>query len=265
MNDRSKGLSIVLFGVLCVSPDALLVRYLSTHGSDPWTIIFWKLLLSIPISASFAVYEAGGVRKLIETISSGKRFYVLVVPVQCVIDIGFTLSFAYTSAAVALLLINLNPLWGAIIGKIVLKDVLPIRTYIALALALGCMMVIFIPEMVSGEQDNKINSLRGNLISLFTGFLLAVYLSIVRKAGKYHVSLVGGTPLGAALSTIVAAIVTKGQVNPSLFWDIEMWKFWLTVIAQGFSIGIIFITMVSSIFDNLEVLVIRVCCCSHFK
>ena len=247
MNDRTKGLSIVLFGVLCVSPDALLVRFLSTHGSNPWTIIFWKLLLSIPFSASYAIYEAGGIKKLLNTMKTGRRFYYAVVPVQSVIDIGFTLSFVYTSAAVALLLINLNPLWGAIIGKLVLKDVLPVQTYIALTLALGCMMIIFVPEMVLGEESNATTTMKGNIISLFTGFLLAVYLSIVRKAGHHNISLVAGTPLGAAFSTIVSVIITKGQVLPSLFWGTEMWKFWLAVIAQGFGIGIIFITMVSKL------------------
>jgi drug/metabolite transporter (DMT)-like permease len=204
-------------------------------------------LLSIPFSLSFAIYEAGGFNKLLQSISTGRRYYCVVVPVQAVIDIGFTLSFVYTSAAVALLLINLNPLWGAIIGKIVLNDVLPIRTYVALVLALECMMIIFVPEVVSGEQNETTSSLKGNMFSLFTGFMLAVYLSIVRKAGQDGISLVGGTPLGAAISTIVSAIVTRGQVLPSLFWDIEMWKFWLAVIAQGFGIGIIFITMVSII------------------
>jgi drug/metabolite transporter (DMT)-like permease len=243
MNDRTKGLGIALFGVFCVSPDALLVRFLSTHGSDPWTIIFWKLLLSIPLSATFAIYEAGGVKKLINIISSGRGFYCAVVPVQSVIDIGYTLSFVYTSAAVALLLINLNPLWGAIIGKIVLKDALPLRTYIAMILALGCMLIIFIPEFISGEERST-TSLTGNVISLFTGFLMALYLSIVRKAGQYDISLVGGTPLGAFSSTIISAIITRGQVLPSLFWDTDMWKFWLSVVAQGISIGIVFVAMV---------------------
>jgi drug/metabolite transporter (DMT)-like permease len=243
MNDRTKGLGIALFGVFCVSPDALLVRFLSTHGSDPWTIIFWKLLLSIPLSATFAIYEAGGVKKLINIISSGRGFYCAVVPVQSVIDIGYTLSFVYTSAAVALLLINLNPLWGAIIGKIVLKDALPLRTYIAMILALGCMLIIFIPELISGEERST-TSLTGNVISLFTGFLMALYLSIVRKAGQYDISLVGGTPLGAFSSTIISAIITRGQVLPSLFWDTDMWKFWLSVVAQGISIGIVFVAMV---------------------
>ncbi|KAL3781369.1 hypothetical protein HJC23_013453 [Cyclotella cryptica] len=254
MNDRTKGLSIILFGVLCVSPDAVLVRFLTTHGSNPWTIIFWKLFLSIPLSAGYAIYEAGGLKKLVNSIARARWYYVAVVPVQGVIDIGFTLSFVYTSAANALLLINLNPLWCAIVGRLFLNDVLPKRTIFALVLALGCMMIIFIPEMVldeDDEQDGEETSWRGNIISLSTGFLLAMYLSIIRKAGREDKSLIAGTALGASLSTVISAGVARGQVLPGQFWEVELWKFWLAVIAQGLGIGIIFITMVSVVFKSV--------------
>jgi drug/metabolite transporter (DMT)-like permease len=244
-HERAKGLAIALFGVLSISPDALLVRFLSTHGADPWVIVFWKLLFSIPLTACWALVEAGGVKKLMNTITSGSRFYCMVVPVQSMIDIGFTLSFVYTSAAVALLLINLNPLWGAILGTFVLNDVMPIRTYIALALALVCIMIMFVPEMVIEVESNATSSLSGNVISLFTGFLCAVYLSIVRKAGQRDISVVGGTPFGAAISVILSAIKTRGRIFPGLFWDTDIWKFWLALLAQGFSIGIILVTEVS--------------------
>jgi drug/metabolite transporter (DMT)-like permease len=168
-----------------------------------------------------------------------------VIPVQCLIDIGFTLSFVYSSAAIALLLINLNPLWGAIIGRIFLKGVLPMRTYVALVLALGCMIIIFLPKMLFEEQDDETITPKGNIFSLFTGLLLATYLSIVRNAARHHISLVGGTPLGAFFSMMVSVIVTKGKVLPGLFWEVEMWKFGLAVIAQGFGMGMIFITEVS--------------------
>lgn len=260
MNDRNKGLAIALLGIICVSPDAVLVRYLSTHGSSPWTVIFWKLLISIPFSLSYALYEAGGVAPFLRAAWTDRRWYAAAVPVQSVIDMGYTLSFVYTSAAVALLLINLNPLWAAVIGKFVLRDELPMRTYVALAAALGCMLIIFIPEMMtlegeehygdesSQEDDATVTttgtSLRGNVISVFTGLMFAIYLCIVRKAGQSDVSLVGGTPSGAAVSTLISLIVTKGRVHPDLFWEEEMWKFWLAVIGQGAGIGIVFVAMV---------------------
>eukprot|EP00956_Cyclotella_meneghiniana_P009038 scaffold12408_cov22-Cyclotella_meneghiniana.AAC.1 len=86
-------------------------------------------------------------------------------------------------------------------------------------------------------------SFRGILISIFTGLMLAIYLCIVRKAGQYDVSLVGGTPLGAAISTMISLIILRGQVSPNLFWEEEMWKFWLAVVGQGAGIGIAFVAL----------------------
>ena len=61
MKDHQKGVLIVLVGVLCISPDAVLVRFLSEEGrTDPWIIAFWKLVFSLPITATYALYENGG-------------------------------------------------------------------------------------------------------------------------------------------------------------------------------------------------------------
>jgi hypothetical protein len=115
-NRSSKGPVIALFGAVCISPDALLIRFLTTHGVDPWTIVFWRLSFSIPFSATYAIYDAGGVKQLIRIISSGGGFYYFAaIPIQAMVDICFTLSFVYHSAAVAILLFSLN---SSIIGKI---------------------------------------------------------------------------------------------------------------------------------------------------
>ena len=257
MKPRSKGLLIILVGVICVSPDAVLVRYL-TEGSTPvWTIIFWKLLLSIPISAGFALWEAGGLHKLYQSVKVGRFYYAVAAPVQAVTDICFTFAFVYTSAANALLLINLNPLWCAVIGRVFLGDMLPRRTNIALVLALCCVIIIFVPEVVErkkqakedgadGEDDPYADTaVKGNIISLVTGLLLAVYIAIVRLGGKSdkEINLVGAAALGASLSSIIAVSVERGDVFPSSFWTGKTAHFWLAVAGQGIGIGTVFVAI----------------------
>ena len=129
MNDRTKGLLIILAGVVAVSPDAVLVRFLSEGGTPPWTIIFWKMVMGFPLTTAYAIYEAGGVRPLYHNIVLGKYYYAAAVPVQSAVNICFSLAFTFTNAAQALLLINLNPLWCAVIGRLFLGDMLPRRTY----------------------------------------------------------------------------------------------------------------------------------------
>ena len=84
MNDRQKGILIVLFGVLCISPDAVLVRFLSEdEKTDPWVISFWKLLFSVPIAATYALYENNGsLSTMWQQVVDGNWYYFSSVVVQ---------------------------------------------------------------------------------------------------------------------------------------------------------------------------------------
>ena len=84
MKDRAKGILVVLFGVLCISPDAVLVRFLSQEErTDPWTISFWKLIFSFPITAMYALYENhGSLITLWDHAIRGKWYYMVSIPVQ---------------------------------------------------------------------------------------------------------------------------------------------------------------------------------------
>ena len=278
MNDRTKGLLIILTGVLIISPDAVLVRFLSEGGAEPWTIIFWKMLISIPISASFAVWEAGGFHNLWKSVYEGRYYYALAIPIQSTVDVLFTFAFIFTTAANALLLINLNPLWCAIAGKFILGEILPPRTYLALALALCCILIIFVPEVIERNRDNMNEedeviedgdgdeiaatattteytlgdpSMKGNIISLFTGLGLALYITIVRHGGtkskSKNINLVGAATLSGICTSIIALIVQgPSNVLPSTFWILTgrpHWQYWLAQIGEGMMIGVIFIVM----------------------
>jgi drug/metabolite transporter (DMT)-like permease len=260
----------------------LLLYHLSLLLLDR-TIIFWKMLLSVPFSAGYALYEAGGFRQLYESVLVGRYYYAAAIPVQATIDVGFTLSFVYTTAANALLLIGLNPLWSAVAGKFVLGDPLPLRTYVALILALGCILIILVPDVVErnrgggggaggGDDDPDVVSNNsstaanatqaqeegsethgpsptGNVIALFTGFLLAAYITIARKGqlSSKSVNLVGAAALGAAASSLVALSVRRAQVLPELFWTEQpLYQFWLAVLGQGAGIGIVFVAMTTA-------------------
>eukprot|EP00751_Fragilariopsis_kerguelensis_P016213 CAMPEP_0170845184 /NCGR_PEP_ID=MMETSP0734-20130129/7431_1 /TAXON_ID=186038 /ORGANISM="Fragilariopsis kerguelensis, Strain L26-C5" /LENGTH=425 /DNA_ID=CAMNT_0011213953 /DNA_START=190 /DNA_END=1467 /DNA_ORIENTATION=- len=284
MNDRTKGLLIILFGVLVISPDAVVVRFLSEGGAMPWTIIFWKLIFSIPISASFAIWEAGGWKQLWKSCVEGRKYYVLAILFQCCVDALFTFSYVFTTAANALLLVSLNPLWCALAGKFIIGDILPTRTYIALLLALGCILLIFVPEVIErrsmndsnndNDNDNDVSSidvieqqlgdpsLKGNIMALFTGLGLASYITVVRYGGTKstkNINLIGAALLSSILLAIISLIIQGRDVLPGSFWntmktdtDTEsssdqqpqlLWQFWVTSIAEGIMLGVIFVTM----------------------
>ena len=266
MKDRTKGLLIILTGVLIISPDAVLTRFMNEGGADPWTTVFWKMLFAAPVSTSFAIYEAGGLKPMWKSIVDARVYYAVVMPLQAALDTCFVLSFFYTTAANALLLINMNPLWCAIAGRLLLGDVLPYRTYVALVLALGCVLIIFVPEIFDRNNDNQDefdgngdtegralagpseigeSSTLGNVIALLTGLGLATYITIVRHASMREKpkNLIGSTAGGIFIAMMTSLIVRKGDVLPASYWTGGMWQFWLASVGQGISVGILFVTI----------------------
>lgn len=115
------------------------------------------------------------------------------------------------------------------------------------------MMIIFLPDVIVRQSDDGSEAdeptWRGNIIALFTGTLLAVYISIVRKGSKSsskNINLTGAAALGAALSATISIIVRMGDVLPTAYWrgeDRELWQYWCGAVAQGGGLGIFRVTM----------------------
>ena len=70
------------------------------------------------------------------------------------------------------------------------------------------------------------------MVALFTGFLVAIYISIVRKGGKSSndIQLTGVASLGGALTMIISLIVRMGDgLLPTAYWSgegRELWPYW---------------------------------------
>ena len=124
---------------------------------------------------------------------------------------------------------------------------------VELILALCCMMIIFLPDIIGRQSDDGSETddttwWRGNIIALLTGTLLAVYISIVRKGGKSSkdIRLTGAAALGGALSAFISIIVRMGDVLPTAYWrgeGRELWQYWCGAVAQGGGVGIFRVTM----------------------
>ena len=260
--DRTKGLLIALFGVICITPDAVLVRYLSTGGVEAWTIVFWKMFLSLPLTLSYALYDMGGWKALKQNVSDprGLALYGAAILPQAGVNIGFTFSFVYTTTAHALLLININPLWCALLGWFCLHEALPTHTIVALVLAMGCMLLTFVPEIVAQEEENNDNNdddnndidndelqstTKGNMMSLATGLVIAIYITLIRKGGMEGRNMIIVSPIAAMVASILAFSIQSAQVLPThiINWAPErnVWTFWMTVCAEGIIVGVVFI------------------------
>jgi drug/metabolite transporter (DMT)-like permease len=116
------------------------------------------------------------------------------------------------------MLISVNPLWAAVMGRVLLKEKMEWPTVVALAAALGAIALVFVPSLVNdgngGENDG---SVRGDVIALVCGTCVAAFLIVNRRATFLHpqalMSMAGltGSFLAAVLCLVPALALQLGS------------------------------------------------------
>jgi drug/metabolite transporter (DMT)-like permease len=85
--------------------------------------------------------------------------------------------------------ISVNPLWAAVMGRVLLKERMEWPTLVALFVALGAIALVFVPSLIEvgtageGESDG---SVRGDIISLLCGTCVAAFLTANRRASSRY-------------------------------------------------------------------------------
>ena len=224
LSEPQRGVMIALIGVLCVSPDSLLLRAMAVVGGSLSAIVFWKLLIAAFLIGGWVVCSAAlehrsaarGAAALWAGVRTGPRHMAAGVALQAGIDIGFSTSMLETTAARAILLVSLNPIWAAVIGRVALAEALPRRTVAAIAVAVGAMLLAFVPSLAGADgqggggehgdgsdSGERAPSARGDATALATGVLIAAFLTLVRSAGGACPD--APMPLASAVGALVGA------------------------------------------------------------
>ena len=129
MSERPRGVIIALAGVLAVSPDAMLLRWMRSLGAASPDVAVAKYLGIIIIMLVLGLYRGTG-----NALASPAHFF-LSAACQLCYQLSFTFCLLLTDAATALLLISLSPLWAALLDVVTMGEPLPRRTVIALGLS----------------------------------------------------------------------------------------------------------------------------------
>ena len=248
LSDRARGVSIAAAGVLCVTPDAVLLRWAQTQGANTASILFWKFFFVFWFTCAWVFYvekksapPEGVVKSLYERIKTGPKHFWAAVGLQISLDVLFSLAFLIIAAARVMIWYSLNVLWSAILGCALLGDVLPRRTIVTCIFALGCIAMVFGPELAT--KKGREGSPWGDLAAIYVGVAVAVYLIIVRHAARERprVPITFATTVGAlaafvlvSLSTLVTGDCIVPKVSsPGLFY--------LCMALDGFAIAGIFV------------------------
>jgi drug/metabolite transporter (DMT)-like permease len=191
---HAKGLAIGFFGVLTLSPDALLIRLISVDG---WTLVFWRgLLMSLTLLLGIALTNRGA---FIRTVRGIGRVGVLASCLQAAGSICFVMSILNTQVANTLIILGALPMFVAVFSSVFLKERASRRTWLAIPVtALGIAITV--------HDGIGLGRWTGDLLALCTAFCGSGHLILLRfaKARNMTPSAALGGFLGASAAFIVA-------------------------------------------------------------
>lgn len=246
--DRQKGLLLALVGILFASPDALLVRLMNMEnsGTGPfWTCVAFRSLFiaMLQFLVEYVIQCGNGLRGLYRGLLEGPWHIAFSSMLQAAINVVFPIAFLETTAAKALLLMSLNPLWSAILSRLFIGDILPMPTIAAMLFAFVSICIVLVPPLIidgmEGDDvelpglidglehsDGDHGTLLGDAISLLTGFSLAAFVTFNRYTNLHRPK--ANTGLAAVFGGILGFIITLpvtlnvdqafwGQLTPG-FW-----------------------------------------------
>jgi len=190
VSSYARGFALVMGATLVWSTGGLIVRAVTV---DSWTLVFWRsissaafLLLFIWLSQRRAPWhafrEAGW-----PAIAVGACF--------CIGSVSFIMALGLTTVANALMIQSLSPIIAALLARVLLKEAIDARTWIAIAIALAGVGIMF-GRAPSGDD------LTGTLFAFANAFAYSGAIVIVRS--QRDVSMVSGGCFSAVLAACVA-------------------------------------------------------------
>jgi len=187
----------MIVAAVCWSTGGILVRQLSI--TNTWEIVYWRslfmaafvpgvLLVMHGRRMPLAVRSVGWPGVLSGLFLSGTFFF-------------FIASLTHTTVANTFVLMSVSPFLAALSGRLVLKEPVPARTWIAMTVAFAGIVIMFADAIDSGR-------LLGNLLAFGVSICFAAQLTMLRK---FHAT-VDMLPqvMIAGLWTLVPAFLLAG-------------------------------------------------------
>lgn len=206
LQDRQRGYSLTVLGVLWLSPDALLLRMI---GADALDLLGWRTGLSALVLLAFMFWRDGWqVWEKMKRQGWRLAFLALLYGLN---SYAFVAAIEHSSVADALVIIASTPLIAAVMSYLILKEIVSLRTAIAIMIgAVGVGITAY--GGLSGSTPF------GMAMAALCALMLAASFTLLRAWRE--VDPVASIMLGSA----GAAVFSFGFADPmviegaSLFW-----------------------------------------------
>ena len=205
------GLLITVVGVLVLSAEGVLIRSIEV---DSWTLLFLRGVFAAPgLFLFFLVVERRGWRHQLRSMGLAGLLAAVLFAID---NVGFIYSITHTSVANTLLLISLSPLFAGLFTRMVLRETVPRRTWLAIAGGSVATLIIMLGSLVEGD-------LPGTLAGLVAAAAIGGTLVVLRA--RPHLNMVPAVALGSGLAALVGLPAsTPSSASP---------EDWMYLIALG--------------------------------
>ncbi len=205
MSDRAKGLLLTTLAMLVIAPDALMIRLIET---DPWTLAFWRGLLStVGLAIGLAAIHRN--RFAAAMLAPGAPG-LWIGALFGVGTVAFVWAITHTTAANTLLILATGGMFGAGFSWAILREPLPPRTAVAMAGTTAGLLVIVWGDLGGGSFEGDLSALAAAAISGLT-------FTLIRKHAATDMTptlaLGGLVTAGVAAAVSLPAAVGSGDAG----------------------------------------------------
>ncbi len=170
LDPHSRGIVIAAAGVFVLSFDAILVRLTAASG---WDIVFWR---------GWFIFAALGTYLLIRhqpvSLPATRRQWLAAVVITVLYGVDtslFVFSVTQTTVANTVVLLSCSPFFAAIFSWIFLGERVRLRTWLAIAAAMGGVLIVFSGSL---ELGTSLGDLLALLLAIFVGVTMTVLRSV---------------------------------------------------------------------------------------
>lgn len=210
MSNHLKGLLITFSGVLVLSPDTLLIRWVQL---DTWALLVYRGLL-MAIGIAFLNRVMSRTSLVDQGLRSGKIGLMAAI-MFTLSTIAFVNATILTTIAHTLIIVATSPIFAAIFARLFLADKLRRHTLIAIVLVLIGMVVV-----VGTQQPGS--SIVGDLCALLSAICIAATFVLAQKMKP--ISMASSSCLSGIFTAVIALpfatwVALDGQ---TIFWLLVM-------------------------------------------
>ena len=186
------GVLLMVAAGLCWSTGGIFVR--NVESTDGWEIVFWRSIFMVAFLFSvLAVWHRGQVWSKIRAVGAPG---VLAGALLAATFFFFILSMMRNTTANTFVLMSTGPFFAAIFGSLFLAERVPLRTWLAICVALGGATLMFADGLDAGHTV-------GNVLALAVAVVFALNVVVMRRM-RATVDMVPAVMIAGLISIAVA-------------------------------------------------------------